>query len=33
VPEDLRAVIKAGSEVEIIESMGKRAIGRVIGQG
>ena len=31
IPEDLKGAMKAGSEVEIIESMGKRAIGRVVG--
>ncbi len=31
IPEDLKASLKAGSEVEIVESMGKRAISRVVG--
>jgi translation initiation factor 5A len=31
MPEDLKEALKAGAEVEIIESMGKKAIGRVVG--
>jgi translation initiation factor 5A len=31
IPEDMKSSIKAGAEVEIIESMGKRAIARVTG--
>ncbi len=33
VPEDLKDSVKAGSEVEVMESMGKRAISRVMGGG
>lgn len=33
IPEDLKGSLKAGIEVELIESMGKRAIARVLGQG
>lgn len=33
VPEDLKNSVKAGSEVEVMESMGKRAISRVMGGG
>jgi translation initiation factor 5A len=33
IPEDLRSSLKAGAEVEIVESMGKRAISRVVGGG
>jgi translation initiation factor 5A len=31
IPEDLKGSLKAGAEVEILESMGKRAISRVVG--
>ena len=31
IPEDFRSSLKAGAEVEIVESMGKRAISRVVG--
>jgi translation initiation factor 5A len=31
IPEDLKGELKAGIEIEIIESMGKKAIGRVVG--
>jgi translation initiation factor 5A len=30
IPEDLREAVKAGSEVEVMESMGKKAIARVL---
>ncbi len=33
IPEDLKGSLKAGSEVEMVESMGKRAISRVVGGG
>ncbi len=31
IPEELRAELKAGAEVETLEAMGKRAITKVIG--
>ncbi|MGB9732638.1 MAG: translation initiation factor IF-5A [Candidatus Micrarchaeia archaeon] len=31
IPEDLRQAIKPGAEVEVIESMGQRAISRIVG--
>jgi translation initiation factor 5A len=31
IPDDMRESIKAGAEVELIESMGKKAISRVTG--
>ena len=33
VPEDLKNSVKAGAEVEVMESMGKKAISRVMGGG
>ncbi len=33
IPEDLKGTLKAGAEVEIVESMGKRAIARMVGGG
>lgn len=33
VPEDLKNSLKAGSEVEVMETMGKKAISRVMGGG
>ncbi|MEM3839244.1 MAG: translation initiation factor IF-5A [Candidatus Micrarchaeaceae archaeon] len=31
IPEEMKSSVKAGAEVEILESMGRRAISRVIG--
>lgn len=31
IPEDMKNSIKPGAEIELIESMGKKAISRVIG--
>jgi translation initiation factor 5A len=31
IPEDLKGSVKGGAEVEVMESMGKRAIVRVLG--
>ncbi|MDE1824141.1 MAG: translation initiation factor IF-5A [Candidatus Micrarchaeota archaeon] len=31
VPEDLRGSVKPGAEVEVMESMGRKAISRVMG--
>ncbi|MDE1834091.1 MAG: translation initiation factor IF-5A [Candidatus Micrarchaeota archaeon] len=31
IPEDLKGSMKQGAEVEVMESMGKRAISRVMG--
>ncbi len=33
VPEELRGSVKAGAEVEVLETMGRRAITRVVGGG
>jgi translation initiation factor 5A len=33
IPEDLRGSVKSGIEVEVLETMGKRAITRVVGGG
>lgn len=33
IPEELRATLKAGAEVEVMEAMSKKAITRVVGSG
>jgi len=33
IPPELKGAIKAGGEVEVLETMGKRAITRVVGGG
>jgi translation initiation factor 5A len=33
IPEDMRGSVKQGVEVEVMESMGKKAISRVMGGG
>ncbi|MDE1850406.1 MAG: translation initiation factor IF-5A [Candidatus Micrarchaeota archaeon] len=33
IPEDLRGSVKAGSEIEVIEAMGKKAMTRVTAGG
>lgn len=33
IPDDLKSAVKQGAEVEVMESMSKRAISRVMGGG
>ena len=33
IPADLKGALKAGAEVEVLETMGKRAITRIVGGG
>ena len=33
IPPDLKGTVKAGGEVEVLETMGRRAITRVVGGG
>ncbi|MDE1874000.1 MAG: translation initiation factor IF-5A [Candidatus Micrarchaeota archaeon] len=33
IPQELKGQVKAGGEVEVLETMGKRAITRVVGGG